>query len=648
MKTRSPGAWTAAATFLVLVIGRNAGVLGYILGGPDRVDAGSAAASVAAAALALALLGVALVLLTAAGRGLLRLLGFDAGGPFGLALGMGLAGTGLLLAGTFLSLGPEVFVIVAATLLLLAGWGLLGPPGEGLTIPVREPDGGAPAWKGCVAGLLAFCAWHCLILGLAPPTQWDVLAYHLALPKLYLQANRILDLPWMLHSHWPHLMELLYSAPLALGRDSWPGLFHAGVSAVWILCVHRWAAPRLGSRAAFLGAAMLACQPVVLALAPTAHSDGGQALFYFLSCASLWRWAEEDGGPSWLILAGLLGGLAASCKLTGLVLAGSLALWTSLAAPRRAPWPRLKAAGLYLLAASLFCLPWYLRTASATGDPFWPFLNGLTHGPARDMLKAYENSVFWSFPRDLGLLLNNGPQFLLLPFGALLSGALLAGSRLPKDLKFLLAAGLPYLLVISRQQEAWRFAMACYPGMALASGWAADRLAARGAWRTWTAVAMTALGLWPSLTLTQNNALFPFLGLRSRLTPEKTPAQAYLSRSLDHYAFFKKASRLLPPGSRTLLFREIRGYYLDADYIWGDPVNQSLIAYRRLDLPGLEGRLSGLGVTHVLVNEGLGIYGEREGYYGREVLSVMGTLLAVQGRPILREGGLTLWELGVR
>ena len=279
------------------------------------------------------------------------------------------------------------------------------------------------------------------------------------------------------------------------------------------------------------------------------------------------------------------------------------------------------------------------------------------------MAAAYEASAFWSFPRDLGNLLNNGPQFLLVPFAGLCGAALLAGERLPqgrqvpgarpsarggglpRELRFLLACALPYLLVISRQQEAWRFAMACFPALALSAGWAADRLLSEGSWKRWGAICLLGFGLFPALALTQNNELFPVLGLRSSLSPELPPSQAYLYRTLDHYSFFKKASSVLPPGSKTLLFREIRGFYLDADYLWGDPVNQNLIAYRGLDAGGLRRRLSELGITHVLVNEGLGMYGEREGYYDRHVMTVMGDILANRAIPVLRQGGLTLWRL---
>ncbi|MBI5624813.1 MAG: glycosyltransferase family 39 protein [Elusimicrobia bacterium] len=638
--------WISCSVFLLLAVARNTGVLGFVLSAPS----GMSLVGLKDAVLALFSVACCLALLHEAGRAPLVWLKLKTGPGLPLALGMGLAGTGFLGLGLFFGLSPLAFWTVACCLLCSAVLGRVLVPGSWPRLSDLSPTLPVQAWKAAAFGVLGFCAWHALVRGLAPPTEWDVLAYHLALPKLYLREAKVLELPWMLHSHWPHLMELLYSVPLTLGKDAWPGLFHAGVTTAWILCVFRWASARLGARPAFLGTALLACQPVVLAVAPTAHSDGGQAFFYFLSAATLWRWAEEEGRPgatAWLVLAGLMAGLAASCKLTGLVLAMCLAGWVSLAGPGKRPLERIKSSALFLAGALVFCLPWHAKTAWATGDPFWPFLQAWLGGRSVAMTKTLEATVFWSFPRDLGLILNNGPQFLLVPLLGLGSVALLTGSKPPKELRFLLLASLPYLLVVSRQAECWRFSMACYPALALSAGWFADRLLTAGNWRKWVAVCLVCLGMWPSLSLTQNNELFPLLGLRSRVSPELQPTQAYLTLSLDHYAFFRKASQVLPPGSKTLLFREIRGYYLDADYLWGDPVNQDLIDYHGLDPAGLRARLSELRVTHVLVNEGLGIYGEREGYYDRRVMAVMGTALGSWGKPILKEGGLSLWCLAL-
>lgn len=53
------------------------------------------------------------------------------------------------------------------------------------------------------AGLLAFAVFHLLVVSIAPPAAWDVRAYHLALPELYLRSGRMIEVPWLMHSHWP-------------------------------------------------------------------------------------------------------------------------------------------------------------------------------------------------------------------------------------------------------------------------------------------------------------------------------------------------------------------------------------------------------------------------------------------------------------
>ena len=97
--------------------------------------------------------------------------------------------------------------------------------------------------------------------------------------------------------------------------------------------------------------------------------------------------------------------------------------------------------------------------------------------------------------------------------------------------------------------------------------------------------------------------------------------------------------------AKVLLYREIRGFYLDADYLWGDPGNQGLIRYADIpDEGGLRRRLAELGVTHVLVNSGLGIYQPGRGDYDAHVVALMDGVLS-SGHRVLGAGAFALYEL---
>src|SRR5262249_42540158 len=127
----------------------------------------------------------------------------------------------------------------------------------------RIPVVSWPIWKTGCAAVLACAAWHVLVAALASPTDWDVLAYHLAVPKLYYSHGGVLEIPWLLHSHWPHLMETLYVIPLDLGRDNVAALIHAGACAALVSAVFAAAYEEWGGLAAWTSAALLAAQPVM-------------------------------------------------------------------------------------------------------------------------------------------------------------------------------------------------------------------------------------------------------------------------------------------------------------------------------------------------------------------------------------------------
>ncbi len=638
--------------FLALVAARNPGVWGYLARDPGALD-GRALRLLATHAVWPALIVAALAALCRALGG--RLLAWagqgrrpsTAGTAF--ALGLGTLASAALLSGLAGFFDEAVFAGLAAAAALLGVW------------DVRPRTPPPPlGWHAFCAALLACAAFHAAVVALAPPTEWDVLAYHLPLPKLYLAWGAVREIPWLMHSHWPHLLEVLYALPLALGRDGAAALLHALCAAALVRATFVFAREELGADAAWLAATLLAAQPLLLRFAGTAHSDGAWALFHFLACASLWAWTKAPS-KGLLLVSALLAGFAASTKLFGLIPAAALAAWVFLdehdrairrgsaasesrqEAARRARNAVLPALAFLGLAAAV-AAPWYLKNLLATGNPVWPFLSGAFGGRwnAAALEPAYARMALWSWPPDPAAALRYGPQFLLLP----LSAVLLARSPLPKPLRFLLFP-LPFFLpFIVRHGELWRFLLPFFPAFCLLAAWGLRELAARG--RRWkaAAAALWLFGASPIVFSSENNELFPVLGLRSRSAPEAAPRELYLRRSLDHHALMRRASALLGPRTKTLLFREIRGYYLDAPYMWGDPFNQGLVLYRDIKDPaGLREALAARGITHVLVNEALGMYGPKTGYYEARTLGLMERVLAEGARPALREPGLTLYEL---
>lgn len=618
-----------AAVFVAFVAFRDAGVWSYLLHRPGALDRRSASL-LASHGLWPALIAAALWLLgLGLGRRALRAAGAPPEGALdgvtAAALGLGLLGQAVFLLGWAGALEPRslsALLAIAAPLALTA-----------LPRTFRRPAPRLDAAGSLAAGALAFGAFHLLVAALAPPSEWDVRAYHLALPELYLRAGRLIEVPWIIQSHWPHLMELLYAVPLAAGRDGAAALLHAGACGLLAYGVFLAAGRGAAGMAAVL---VLAGQPALLRGAPTAHADGACALYLFAAAAALARWREKRG-DGWLAAAGLLAGLSASSKLFGAAGAASWTLWL-LWRTRRA-----REAALFAACAAAVVGPWLLRTWLQAGDPFWPLL-GLDRSAA-ELAARYKASNLWSWPPPAWLASHHGPAFLLAPLAGL--AALGHGRRPAGGVERALWIPVPMLaLLAARHHEAWRFLIPAYAAGALACGRLAEGAFAGGGGRRAAAAVLVAFGAAPLAALSQNNELFAVLGPRSQAAPQASPRALYEERTIDVAAFYRESRALLPPGAEVLLFREVRGYGSGFAYRWGDPLNQTQVDYRRLPDPAALGaRLKALGVTHVLDHPGSHLYREDPAYYDARTLALMSECLKRYGRLVLAREGLALYEL---
>ena len=65
-----------------------------------------------------------------------------------------------------------------------------------------------------------------IVLCLVPPTARDELTHHLAIPRLYARAGRIIEVPMAPYSYYPMLLDMLYTPWVYWGFDSVPKLIH--------------------------------------------------------------------------------------------------------------------------------------------------------------------------------------------------------------------------------------------------------------------------------------------------------------------------------------------------------------------------------------------------------------------------------------
>jgi 4-amino-4-deoxy-L-arabinose transferase-like glycosyltransferase len=215
--------------------------------------------------------------------------------------------------------------------------------------------------------VLALYSWFVLAAIRAPGLSDDT-SYHLPIARSLLEYNALVPQPFLRFPFFPHAMELLFGVGLMLGGDL--GAQTIATIPLFVMTLgllgasRQWTGSILpGFLASF---AMLKLDPVSDVLG-YAYVDNGLALFCLGAFLAVALWEDDDRRSSgWLLVSGLLAGLAISCKYFGLVPAGLIGLWLLLV---RHNW---RAALVYGGTAFLVGAGWYIRNWILTGDPVHP------------------------------------------------------------------------------------------------------------------------------------------------------------------------------------------------------------------------------------------------------------------------------------
>ncbi|WP_031499577.1 hypothetical protein [Bryobacter aggregatus] len=304
------------------------------------------------------------------GLGLLRLLKLRLAGGLriatALALGMGVAGTGIFFFGVFGRLtgkGLLAFTIIQGLL------GLWWSRGEWPRL----------RWR-----------WSYLLLLLLVPNlmlpviEYDSTMYHMAAAKWYMLHHKIVYHEGIRFNAQPHLSVLLYMRQWWLTQDAnlikLQNLEYVAI----LLGIFHWQVRRYRVRWGMLAAlGFVFGAPIFSYIVQQEYAD--LALTAFLSAGVSLLLAR---GGRWhrnrLLAAGLLLGFAAACKLQGLVAVGSFVLadlvvffWKQRSLPLVFSRAVLLGGGVVAAGAG-----WWARSWKHTGSPVFPFLTSSPDVPA--------------------------------------------------------------------------------------------------------------------------------------------------------------------------------------------------------------------------------------------------------------------------
>ncbi len=621
------------------------------------------------------------------GRWLLFRLGFRPGsGRTAWILGLGLGAAALSYLVFTLAclrlLSPAVLAGTAGLWLAGSALNLFLPDGPRLRLKELAPRS-AFSWILC--GLIVLWAALNLVVALTPAVDWDGLAYHLALPKIYLAQGGFVFRPDIFHNLFPQFAEMFYLLAQVFPFGIAAKLVHWGFGLLAAAAV--WAAGReVGwRRAAWLAAGIFYAQYLVQIESGTAFVDLFSAAYAALAFLSFLQAARPGAPARWWYLSLFFLGVCAAVKWHGLLL---LAPATVLVALHLARDPLATAAQKILRPARamfwaiLPVLPYAFRAWILGGNPFWPLGYGFFGGKNWDAgaagrmadLVRHFAGVNWSWsglatlPRDLllsGGSFGVGGAELRWPLAGLLilavawTAASVRGrgpARLPSlgtgpmparvgpapasgnaGLWGVFGITLFYLVAWFFTSPQIRFALVLFPFAA----WLAAK-ALRDLWPAAARPVKIILVLAGLLLFMVHPPVHRDTPLQIGTATGRVPAGKYLQQNLKVYAACRYLNAQVRGDERVLLFGENRGFYLDVPYLWGDPNQQRVVNYAALGRPAsLAARLRDLDVVWILFRRDL----YPASYLGPETLRLMEAYVEEYGTRVFAFGGVAVFRL---
>ncbi len=468
------------------------------------------------------------------------------------------------------------------------------------------------------------------LVGVLAPSDtmdWDTLAYHLAVPKLWLTAGQIDFIPSISHSNFPCTVDALYIWGLQWGGQHGAKAFSLVFFVLGILSIFGLARQRYGDRAAWWSALAFASIPVVGWESGTAYIDVAHGLYAGLGMVfvALWLDAPEDKKNLWL--AGIFMGFAAGTKYTGLqTLFVVCVVIFAVLSLRKQVGPGFQAACLVGLIAVAISAPWYIKNVVNTGNPVYPFffekLKGKNWDQRRADIYRNEQQTFgvgrtekgrdatqmgagvWGLAYQPGRFVNPGQDAGLgTPLGAVGVAVLVSllfwmvSGRARRFESAALACVVVSLIPWYFLSQQSRYFVPLSVPLCLLAGGAVVRLKL-GQLMAAIVTVQSLITLYVANELRVSGLLPVVLG--------KVDAADYQKANLSFYEASVSINESLKPlgaGGKVALYDEVFGFLLDVPYMWANPGHSTLIPYDDMtDGKAYVGGMKRLGFSHAYIS----------------------------------------------
>lgn len=408
-----------------------------------------------------------------------------------------------------------------------------------------------------------------------PPHDWDVLVYHLYIPKAYLAAHSLVYMPYLVYASMPLGAEMMFT-----WGYGWEGLGSANGVAVLLNCLLLVATWRLARRYldgfwSLAGVIFLVATPSFAYHFPTANVDLILA-FFAISALNLYLRGWER--PRDAALTGVLVGAAMGVKYVGLyVLIAVAALFAFDIFRKR--W-KIAHGIAFFIAAAVVVAPWLLKGFIERGNPVFPALYGVFGG--RDLAPAiaagfarWQSSIgMGREPLDYLLLpyriaVEAGPGYAcfdgqLLPWITLTAALAIAFFRKSRVLIFTAVYFLCWAFIGSQQL---RFLAVCFAPLAVLS---AGVFAAATDWTSGWKRIWLRIFLWMVIGLGVVVVDLPTIRycLEGIIYIGPKRSEAALMHYAPCYQFHKYINATVPRGARVLMLFDNHLLYNEADAVY--------------------------------------------------------------------------------
>jgi hypothetical protein len=471
-----------------------------------------------------------------------------------------------------------------------------------------------------------------LVLGVLPPISRDELTHHLAIPKLYAKAGRIIEVPMAPYAYYPMLVDMLFTPWVYWGYDFLPKWIHALYGNLTGLLLYAYLAQRMNAVYGLLGWFFFASTPVVVRLSHWGYIDLGLVFYTAAALLCLVQWRERRGVNRWLALSALSLGFALATKPNGLVavlVIAPLVLLVMVKPPRR----NAALVGCEILCLSALTLapflPWLVKNWWQTGNPLFPFFGNLFAVRPGAAALAQDAATFAGvgiFDKRELLFGESFWQIISLPlriffsgqddkaqyFDGVLTPALILflpwafkGKWLDDKNLFAAFAALFLLFATFLVDMRIRYVLVIVPPLVVLLVCGVFNVYLRVKRPAFLFVALLGFAAWHGIYLCKYVADAEPAGF---LTGQESRAE-YLTRKLPEYAAFEHINRQTPAQAKIyLLFAGRRAYYCERNYFHdGGDLPGFLVAFVRAAKSADEiGRsLTEKQITHLMAREDL-------------------------------------------